>query len=38
MQPVTVGAVWGFYFKKFVINPVLVWMRPGMAVNYGFTK
>ena len=38
VQPVTVGDVWGFYFIKFVINHVLVWMRPGMAVNCGFTK
>ena len=38
MQPVTVGAVWGFYFIKFVLNHVLIGMRPEMAVNCGFTK
>ena len=39
MQPVTVlGAVWLVNYENCEINHALVWMRSGMAVNYGFTK
>ena len=38
VQPVTVGAVWGFYFIKFLLNHVLIGMRSEMAVKCRFTK
>ena len=38
VQPVIVGAVWGFYFIKFVLNHVLIGMRPEMTVKCGFTR
>ena len=38
VEPVTVRTVWVFHFTKFVINHVLIGMRPEMAVKCGFTR
>ena len=34
----TATADWVVKFGNIVLNHVLVWMRLGMAVEYGFTK
>ena len=34
----TATADWAVKVGNIVLNHVLVWMRSGMAVNYGFTK
>ena len=38
VQPITMGAVWWFYFIKFALNHVLMCRRPDMAVEIGFKK
>ena len=38
VQLVTVGAVWGFYFIKFVLNHVLIGMIPEMVEKCEFTR
>ena len=32
------GAVFGCYFINYEINCVLICMRPGMAMKFGFPK
>ena len=34
----TATADWVVKFGNIVLNHVLVWMRPGMAVKWGLTK
>ena len=34
----TATADWVVKFENVVLNHVLIWMRPGMAVKCGFTK
>ena len=34
----TATADWVVKFGNIILNHVLVWMRPGMAVECGFTK